>query len=124
MPEPQEYSVHAELAKRVIAVDAVQVKVTATDPGEMLFRPYDNDIVKTDLTQWMTFLKKDRLKKVERYADRKSPFYTEGRFPDKVSADDARKRYLMVIFYREATHGDGSREVALLAVNALFPEKG
>ena len=124
MGEPQEYNAQAEMARGQIAVDAVKVKIVAVDPADVLFRPYDRDFVKTDLTHWMTFLKKDRLKKIEKYALVNNPLYTDGAFPDKAVAADARRRYLLMILYREVLHGDGSPEVAQSAFNALFPPKG
>jgi len=121
---PVEYNAQAEAMRRETLPGVAPIKVTVTDPGDMLLRPYDRDIVRTDLTRWMTFLKKDRIKKVERYAERKSPLYDGGVFPDKASADDARRRYLLLIMHREVLHGDGSPEVALAAFTALFPPKG
>jgi len=122
MGEPQEYNVHEELKKHERPIGMVTEKVTVTDPADLLFRSYDSDLVKTDLTHWMTFLKKDRLKKVERYADLKGAAYS--RFTDKKIAEDARRRYLALVFLRECLSVEGSSEVAMVCANLLLPPKG
>ena len=109
-------------------------KIEPVEPSDLLYRKHDPRDVRAELDHWMVLLKADRIAKIRHYTDRNSPLFAnpddskkpggavQHVFANHELAEDARKRYLLLILMKEWLHPEGSREVAEIAFNAVYPK--
>lgn len=117
MPKPEMYNVHEEMAKMELRPANAVIHEDPVDEGKLLLRTHDKLQIVTTLTHWMTFSEEDRDKKVRQ-------LMTQEFDPDKKVHAAMRRRYLLLVIFREVMHPKGSAGVALVAFNALFKTKG
>jgi hypothetical protein len=115
----------------VAPAEYVASKVSTELPSEMLKAPeppkpkiegdplksfeYYHFQVQSDLRNWMTFAKPDRIEKAKRFSN----VADEERYridPDR------RHKILNYIMWLESIHSLGDRDVAAVAFNGLFPK--
>lgn len=85
--------------------------------------------VQADMNGWMTINEQDRLSRTTMYADMLTPLADKKAEEQRLYRVDNyrmnasyRHRILLAIFNMESAHPYGSRKVAVLVVNALFPK--
>ena len=117
MPTPQMYNVHDDIAKMERAPAAPVIHEEPVDEARLLLRTHDKASIVTMLTHWMTFSEEDRDRHLRDLAQQKFD-------PDKKVNAQMRRRYLLMVIFREVMHQKGSAEVAQLAFNTLFKIKG
>lgn len=117
MPKPEMYNVHEEMAKAERKPGNPVIHEDPVDEGRLLLRPHDRERIVTTLTLWMTLSEEDRDKKVR-------DIMVEKFDPDQRVNLQMRRRYLLLVIFREVMHPKGSPGVAQLAFNTLFKIKG